>query len=243
MASRPADENFAHPYFPLDLHLPHYRENTLPFHVVVAVVVVSFAVAFLATWMLVRRDRFGRVLRFEEKAILCWFGMSGCIHVILEGYLTLTSGTIAGSNTILAQIWKEYAKGDSRYVSNDTCTIVMETITAWLEGPGCFLIVWAFITRHPMRHVMQLAVSIGQTYGVLIYFITEYYEDFSHGPLWHPIYFWLYVIGFNAPWAIIPPLLIRQSWRELCQAQRALDKVNGYMPPSDGRGASSKKKK
>ncbi|XP_038066950.1 3-beta-hydroxysteroid-Delta(8),Delta(7)-isomerase-like isoform X2 [Patiria miniata] len=235
--------NVSHPYYPRGMHLPHYKENTHSLEYILGVALGVFAVIYGLAWVLFKRDRYGRALGLQEKATLCWFGMSGCIHVVLEGYLTVTSATIAGSDHILAQTWKEYAKGDSRYVSNDTCTIVMETITAWLEGPGCFLIVWAFITRHPMRHVMQLAVSIGQTYGVLIYFITEYYEDFSHGPLWHPIYFWLYVIGFNAPWAIIPPLLIRQSWRELCQAQRALDKVNGYMPPSDGRGASSKKKK
>ncbi|XP_022081183.1 3-beta-hydroxysteroid-Delta(8),Delta(7)-isomerase-like isoform X1 [Acanthaster planci] len=242
MASRAADANVSHPYYPLDLSLPHYKENALPFHVVVAVVVVVFAAVYLAGWIVVKRDRFGRLIRIEEKVKLSWFWLSGCIHLILEGYLTLTSGTIAGSNNILAQIWKEYAKGDSRYVSNDTCTIVMETITAWLEGPGCLLTVWAFTTRHPMRYVMQLAVSIGQTYGVLIYFITEYYDDFAHGPLFHPVYFWLYVIGFNAPWVILPPIFIRQSWQELNKAQRALDKANGFMPPSDGQGKSKKKK-
>ena len=41
-------------------------------------------------------------------------------------------------------------------------------MTAWLEGPGCFVIVWAFLNRHPMRHVLQMGVSIGQFYGELI---------------------------------------------------------------------------
>ena len=78
--------------------------------------------------------------------------------------------------------------------------------------------------------------------GVLIYFFTEYFEDFSHGPIFHPIYFWLYMVGFNAPWVIVPPILIRLSWKELTKAQRALDKASGFMPPTDTRGQSKKKK-
>ncbi|XP_022081184.1 3-beta-hydroxysteroid-Delta(8),Delta(7)-isomerase-like isoform X2 [Acanthaster planci] len=234
--------NVSHPYYPRGMHLPHYRENTLSLQYILTVGLGAFAVIYALAWILLKRDRYGRTLAQGEKASLCWFGLCGFIHMILEGYLTLTSASIAGSDHILAQMWKEYAKGDSRYVSNDTCTIVMETITAWLEGPGCLLTVWAFTTRHPMRYVMQLAVSIGQTYGVLIYFITEYYDDFAHGPLFHPVYFWLYVIGFNAPWVILPPIFIRQSWQELNKAQRALDKANGFMPPSDGQGKSKKKK-
>ncbi|XP_033624091.1 3-beta-hydroxysteroid-Delta(8),Delta(7)-isomerase-like [Asterias rubens] len=225
----PSTDNVSHPYYPLDLHLPHYVDNSRSVEVILSVVVAFFVVFYLITWMVVGKDRFGRRLRLDERAVLCWFGMSGSIHLILEGYLTLNSGTVAGHNDILAQIWKEYAKGDSRYVSNDTCTIVLENITAWLEGPGCFITVWAFLNRSSMRHVMQLAVSIGQFYGVLIYFITEYVEDFAHGPRFHPYYFWLYVIGFNAPWVIVPPILIRQSWRELNRAQKELDKTSGYL--------------
>ena len=98
--------NYSHPYYPRTLPLPHYRENTLPIQVVLAAVVASFAVTYAATWALVGRDRFGRRLRTGERAVLCWFGMSGCIHVVIEGYLTLTSHTIAGGNSLLAQICK-----------------------------------------------------------------------------------------------------------------------------------------
>ena len=44
----------------------------------------------------------------------------------------------------------------------------MEGLTAWLEGPGCFVIVWAFLNRHPMRYALQFGVSLGQYYGKLL---------------------------------------------------------------------------
>ncbi len=67
---------------------------------------------------------------------------------------------------------KEYAKADSRYASRDDFIIVMEGVTAFLEGPGCFLIVWGLLARKPWRQAAIVLVSLGQFYGNVLYFGT-----------------------------------------------------------------------
>lgn len=67
---------------------------------------------------------------------------------------------------------KEYAKADSRYASRDDFVISMEACTAFLEGPGCFLIVWAMLTRKAWRFSAITLVSLGQLYGDVLYFMT-----------------------------------------------------------------------
>ncbi|XP_033647706.1 3-beta-hydroxysteroid-Delta(8),Delta(7)-isomerase-like [Asterias rubens] len=221
--------NVSHPYYPLGLEVPHYKENSLGL-AVTPITLGSFVVIFVCFWKFVKQDRFNRLLGSWEKATLCWWGLCGCIHMVLEGYVSMNSGTFPGENNILAQIWKEYTKGDSRYVQSDACIVIMEGLTAWLEGPGCFFIMWAFLTRHPMRHVLQFGVSIGQFYGTLLYFFTEMFDGLTHGPRFHPLYFWGYVFGLNSPWLVVPPILIYQSWKHLNLAQGLLDKETGFNP-------------
>jgi hypothetical protein len=48
----------------------------------------------------------------------------------------------------------------------------MEAVTAFIEGPGCFLIVWALCARKAWRYVAVVLVSLGQLYGDVLYFGT-----------------------------------------------------------------------
>ncbi len=67
---------------------------------------------------------------------------------------------------------KEYSKADSRYATRDDFVISMEAVTAFLEGPGFFLTVWALLQRLPWRYTAILLVSLGQLYGDVLYFMT-----------------------------------------------------------------------
>ncbi|XP_033647705.1 3-beta-hydroxysteroid-Delta(8),Delta(7)-isomerase-like [Asterias rubens] len=225
--------NVSHPYYPLGMEVPHYKENSLG-NAVTPIALTIFFFIFMAVWKYVKQDRFDRALGSWEKAALGWWGLCGCIHMAVEGYVSLNSTTFPGEDNFLAQIWKEYAKGDSRYVQANACIIIMEGLTAWLEGPGCFVIVWAFLNRHPMRYALQFGVSLGQYYGTLLYFFTEMFDGLSHGPRFHPIYFWTYVFGMNSPWLVVPPILIYQSWKQLTLAQGLLDKETGFNPVKGG---------
>uniref|UniRef100_A0A8D0GCR3 EBP cholestenol delta-isomerase n=1 Tax=Sphenodon punctatus TaxID=8508 RepID=A0A8D0GCR3_SPHPU len=99
----------------------------------------------------------------------------------------------------------------------------METITAWAWGPLSLWTALAFLRHQPHRYVLQLAVSLGQLYGDVLYFYTEYRDGFSHGQMWHPLYFWFYFVFMNAIWIVIPSALILDAWRHLSTAQSALD--------------------
>lgn len=48
----------------------------------------------------------------------------------------------------------------------------MEAVTAFLEGPGCFLIVWGMLARKAWRYSAITLVSLGQLYGDVLYFAT-----------------------------------------------------------------------
>ena len=47
----------------------------------------------------------------------------------LAGYYLLHRTNISGMNTLFAQLWKEYALSDSRYLTSDVFTVCVETIT------------------------------------------------------------------------------------------------------------------
>lgn len=52
----------------------------------------------------------------------------------------------------------------------------MEAVTAFVEGPACFLVVAALLYRLPWRYVAVMLVSLGQLYGDVLYFATCYHE-------------------------------------------------------------------
>ena len=71
---------------------------------------------------------------------------------------------------------KEYCRADSRYASRDPFTICMEAVTAFAEGPLCFVIMYGMLKQKPWRFTLQFAVSLGQLYGDVLYFATSWYD-------------------------------------------------------------------
>jgi len=47
-----------------------------------------------------------------------------------EGYFAINHKSMGGLQDIFAQLWKEYALSDSRYLTQDPFVLCMETITA-----------------------------------------------------------------------------------------------------------------
>uniref|UniRef100_A0A0E0MQA1 EXPERA domain-containing protein n=1 Tax=Oryza rufipogon TaxID=4529 RepID=A0A0E0MQA1_ORYRU len=112
--------------------------------------------------------------------------------------------------------WKEYSKGDSRYVARDPATVTVEGITAVLEGPASLLAVYAIASGKSYSHILQFTVCLGQLYGCLVYFITAYLDGFN---FWtSPFYFWAYFIGANSSWVVIPTMIAIRSWKKICAA-------------------------
>ena len=52
----------------------------------------------------------------------------------------------------------------------------MEAVTAFVEGPLCFVILFGMLKQKPWRFTLQFAVSLGQLYGDVLYFATSWYD-------------------------------------------------------------------
>lgn len=72
------------------------------------------------------------LLRSPAKAIHA----AGFIHLFFEAYFVIHHETLAGSQELFGQLWKEYSLSDSRYLTSDAFLVTMEAVTA-VGGPGC----------------------------------------------------------------------------------------------------------
>ncbi|KAJ1839629.1 hypothetical protein LPJ73_006690, partial [Coemansia sp. RSA 2703] len=126
--------------------------------------------------------------------------------------------------TVLADLWREYAHSDSRYLTSDPFTVIMEGITAVFDGAFALVTAYGVLADSPIRYAAQLITSLAQLYGDVIYMATNYMEGFRYtNP--HPLYFYGYFVMMNLPWIVIPTLLIvdavKNIYRGMLIAQRA----------------------
>lgn len=76
---------------------------------------------------------------------------------------------------------------------------------AW--GPLCWLTYFAILTDSPYRHVNQAVVCAAHLYGVALYYGTNWGDFGASGVSYSRPefrYYWVYYVGLNAPWAVIP---------------------------------------
>ncbi|OMP09214.1 Emopamil-binding protein [Corchorus olitorius] len=63
-------------------------------------------------------------------------------NIILEGYFAFSPEFYKDKTGFcMAEVWKEYSKGDSRYAGRDTAIVTVEGITSVLEGPASLVAV------------------------------------------------------------------------------------------------------
>ncbi|KDN62987.1 putative emopamil binding protein [Colletotrichum sublineola] len=126
---------------------------------------------------------------------------------------------------IFGQLWKEYSLSDSRYLTQDSFIVCMETVTALFWGPLSFACAYCIVAGHPLRHPLQLVISLGQLYGDVLYFATCSFEELVAKIVYcrpEEFYYWCYYVFFNAFWIVIPFYLIIQSCVE---TKRAFEKA------------------
>ncbi|PVU96583.1 hypothetical protein BB561_001080 [Smittium simulii] len=199
-----------HPYYPLDLSLPHYISSSTETPQLL-IALAGLATAIIITGFLLSRGQRSFIDRFA----FVWFFLCFFTHVGLEGYYVWNNKTLAGKRSFLADIWREYSLSDSRYLSSETCTLSLEAITAVFDGPMCLVVLFSMLRANfATRHLAQLTTSIAQLYGVVMYFSTSFLQncDSTHP---HPYYFWVYFLSMNLPWIIIPSILIVHSWNAI----------------------------
>ncbi|NP_001166416.1 3-beta-hydroxysteroid-Delta(8),Delta(7)-isomerase [Cavia porcellus] len=211
-----------HPYWPRHLRLDHFVPNDLSAWYIVTVLFTVFGALVVTMWLLSSRASVVPLGTWRRLSV-CWFAVCAFVHLVIEGWFVLYQKAILGDQAFLSQLWKEYAKGDSRYIIEDNFIICMESITVVLWGPLSLWAVIAFLRQHPSRYVLQFVISLGQIYGDLLYFLTEYRDGFQHGEMGHPIYFWFYFFFMNVLWLVIPGVLFFDSVKQFYGAQNALD--------------------
>ncbi|KAG0123499.1 Emopamil-binding protein [Tuber indicum] len=210
-----------HPYSPSHLLLPHYVRNHVSALGLCSVMGGLIVTAAGSTWIILRRS-----LSIMDKAIVCWFLICGLLHVLFEGYFLVYHATLPSRMDLPAQLWKEYAISDSRYVFEDTFVLAIERITVFLWGPLCLLAAAATAKNRCNRHALQMLGSFAHIYGFLLYFVTSWEEGYRHSRP-EPYYFWFYFVGFNAPWIIIPAFLIYQSFTEITRGMKSAQALEG----------------
>ncbi|KAI2630877.1 EBP-domain-containing protein [Hypoxylon sp. NC1633] len=220
----------SHPYYPLGVTIPAYAPNETPVPVLLAALAGMLGFALLGASAVALKAN--PTLTKSNIALLCWFVMNGCLHCFFEGYFVLNHTTIASSQNILAQLWKEYALSDSRYLTSDFFMLSVESITTFIWGPLCFANAVSIVRRSPARHVLQVIVCMAHLYGVALYYSTSLCESYFTGRSHSRpefLYFWVYYVGFNLPWAIVPAFLLYDSARTITRGLRALDKVDSTL--------------
>ncbi|CAA7404938.1 unnamed protein product [Spirodela intermedia] len=220
---------YEHPYAPRDLELPAFVPNFLTTVDILITYATGSILAVLLVWAF--SGRYPKLSK-TDRIIMCWWAFTGLTHIIIEGYYAFSPRFYQNKTSFyLAEVWKEYSKGDSRYAARDPTIVTVEGITAVLEGPACLLAVLAIAWQRPYRHTIQLAVCLGQLYGCLVYFITAHL--LGHGFSVNAVYFWAYFVGANSPWTVIPTLIAVRSWRAISAATAAVAR-------SPGAGSSKK---
>ncbi|KOS17470.1 3-beta-hydroxysteroid-Delta(8) [Escovopsis weberi] len=201
-----------HPYYPFGIELPGYVPNTMNAFDLVLRFAAGSAVVFLATLFVVKRCR-PSISKADALAAM-WFALCGCIHFFFEGYYAVNSFDMASRTDLFGQLWKEYALSDSRYLIQDPFMVCMESVTALLWGPLSFALVYMIVADHPLRHVFQLIVSVGQIYGDVLYYAICAYQELVNAVVYcrpEKFYFWAYYFLCNAFWIVIPLMLVIQS--------------------------------
>ncbi|KAJ4105933.1 hypothetical protein NW760_007783 [Fusarium oxysporum] len=212
-----------HPFWPLNIALPQYAANTLSSRALVASFVVGASAILGVTLSLIQQSR--RKLSKTEIFMTLWFALCGCIHLFFEGYYVVNFVDIPNRQFLFAQLWKEYSLSDSRYLTQDSFLVPMEAITAFLWGPMSFFCAWSIVKQHPLRHPVQLIISVGQLYGDLLYFGTCYFNEIVHSIVYcrpEQFYFYMYYVFCNAIWIVVPTVCVVHS---VVQTKRAFAKV------------------
>ncbi|KAK4997849.1 hypothetical protein LTR66_002809 [Elasticomyces elasticus] len=218
----------AHPYYPLGVEIVDYAANEWSVPVLLGVFFGGLAVLFYATYLVVKRVH--PQMRGSEMVTIMWFVLSGTIHLFFEGYYSLNQAHMGGLQTLFGQLWKEYAFSDSRYLTQNAFVLCMETVTAFVWGPLCFVVAAMITVEHPLRHPLQSLVSIGQIYGDVLYYATSMFDHYMLGTTYsrpEAYYFWGYYFLMNFFWIVFPGILLYNSFSAIADAFSRLKKIDG----------------
>ncbi|KAK3322138.1 Emopamil binding protein-domain-containing protein [Apodospora peruviana] len=206
-----ADVHQQHPYRPAGMSVAGYRPNETQLWILAGGFGVMINIFLAAGVKLLVRMK---TLTRGEELTICWFLLNGFLHCFFEGYYITNYDNLAGSQHLFAQLWKEYAQSDSRYMLKQTFVLTIEFLTVVILGPLSFLTAICIARHSSIRHLVQVVVSVAHLYGVALYYGTCIVDERRSGQGYSRpefLYFWVYYVGFNSPWVFVPSFLLYQS--------------------------------
>ncbi|KAL1291628.1 hypothetical protein HN51_060167 [Arachis hypogaea] len=213
-----------HPYSPRDLHLPGYVPCSLSQSNILSVFAFFTFLLVSLTWIF--SGRLPKKTK-TDRLLMCWWAFTGLTHLIVEGYFVFAPEFYKDKTGFyLAEVWKEYSKGDSRYAGRDAGIVSVEGLTAVFGGPASLLAVYAIATGKSYSHILQFAISLSQLYGVGVYYITALLEGDNFAA--SKLYYYAYYIGANASWIVIPLIIAIRSWKYTCAAFKGQDQTKKH---------------
>ncbi|KAH7117193.1 3-beta-hydroxysteroid-Delta(8),Delta(7)-isomerase, partial [Dactylonectria estremocensis] len=208
-----------HPFFPVHVKVPGYVALSTPPAVLLTIFFGGLAGILATSKISLKRSH--PTLSNGEVWTASWFILCGFIHLFFEGYFSYHSLDMGSRTDLFGQLWKEYALSDSRYMTRDSFVVCLESVTAYLWGPLSFLCAYYITIGHSIRHPLQLIISLGQLYGLILYYGTCAFEELVHGVILsrpEQFYYCVYYVLCNAFWLFIPGYLIYQSVQETSKA-------------------------
>ncbi|KAI8877674.1 Emopamil-binding protein [Backusella circina FSU 941] len=198
-----------HPYYPKTLSIPNFvpSQRSTPEILLLWNGVIS-AVVLLSVFL----SRFSGNKNISV-AKLAWFTACGALHFGFEGYWIVYNDTISSRTDLIADVWKEFAYSDSKFLVPDDLLYTLEFLSATVWGSLCALSAYSIWKGSPQQYLFQLITSICHLYSCTLYYLLDYTDSTHRHP--HPFYFWVYFVSFNLPFLIVPSLLIAQSCRHI----------------------------
>lgn len=206
--------NNGHPYYPRTAEIPGYVPNALPMPVLLGAVLIAMGTVVNASFCAAR----SKSKTLNESSRFTWFTLCTTLHCGFEAYWIYNHQSIASRTDFLAELWKEYAHGDSRYLFSDELLLALETITVvsiitmtltftynafqFIWGPLCFMAAHAIWKQSSQQYLWQLLASMAHLFSTVLYFVMDWREGFPNCDP-HPLYFWIYFVAFNSPWLIV----------------------------------------
>ena len=71
----------------------------------------------------------------------------------------------------------------------------------------CYVVAGLIAVDHPLRHPIQIIVSVGQIYGLILYYATSMFDHYYKGVAYSRpefLYFWVYYFFMNFIWMVFP---------------------------------------
>ncbi|KAI8086729.1 Emopamil binding protein-domain-containing protein [Halteromyces radiatus] len=199
-----------HPYYPRHLELNDYQPNQRTSIQLLLTVGSIVGTILIGSFYAAKRQR--QHVKNSDYFYFCWFILCGFLHCGFESYWVLYRDQIASRTDLFAELFREYAHSDSRYMISDPLLVALESMTVFVWGPLCFASAWTWWQESNHYIFYQLLASLGHCFTCTLYFVLDIPTGFQHcNP--HPFYFWVYFVAFNAPWIIVPCTILYYNSR------------------------------